>query len=202
MKHAKILSTDCISKNCIFVGEPLIYTTMHQAVETYLANEREKVLISLGLIDHYVKEYGPYGAPYVMFDKDTQQYYYNRPVAVDVTDAEFEKILQLATLRQQTAKVPTGQTANNKIESRHRLQNINNGAEKTLRVFNMVFLILGIILASLTLISGLMAPYSIARQYRIIIAIGIVLVFLYNWAIMKTFINISNNLHEINAKIE
>ena len=175
---------------------------MHQAVETYLANEREKVLISLGLIDHYVKEYGPYGAPYVMFDKDTQQYYYNRPVAVDVTDAEFEKILQLATLSKQQTKSEKSQTTHDKIESRHRLQNINNGAEKTLRVFNMVFLIIGLILASLLFISGLMAPYAVARQYRIIIAIGIVLIFLYNWAIMKTFINISNNLHEINAKIE
>ncbi len=175
---------------------------MHQAVETYLANEREKVLISLGLIDHYVKEYGPYGAPYVMFDKDTQQYYYNRPVAVDVTDAEFEKILQLATLRQQTAKVPTGQTANNKIESRHRLQNINNGAEKTLQVFNIVFIVIGLIAAAIIFISGMNTRIAAARMYGVIISIGIVLFCLYNWAIMKTFINISNNLHEINAKIE
>lgn len=175
---------------------------MHQAVETYLANEREKILISLGLIDHYVKEYGPYGAPYVLFDKETKQYYYNRPVAVDVTEAEFEKILQLATLNQRQAKSENGQASHDKINYRHRLQNINNGAEKTLRVFNIVFIAIGIIVASIILIVGMREPHANARVYSIIIAIGIVLFCLYNWAIMKTFINISNNLHEINAKIE
>ena len=173
---------------------------MHPLVEKYLDQERDKLLVSLGLIDHYEKSYGPYGHPYVNFDKDTKLYYYDRPIPVAVTDEEFAEILKLAEINKRSK--PMAPNSEDDKEKKHRaLREINNGAENTLRVFNIVFLILGILAAVFVLISGLHHWSRDVKFMSALISIGIVLVFLFNWAVMKTFINISNNLHEINAKL-
>lgn len=173
---------------------------MHPLVEKYLDQERDKLLVSLGLIDHYEKSYGPYGHPYVNFDKDTKLYYYDRPIPVAVTDEEFAEILKLAEINKRS-KPMASDNEDNKEKKRRALREINNGAENTLKVFNIVFLIIGILAAVIVLISGLHHWSRDVKFMSAFISIGIVLVFLFNWAVMKTFINISNNLHEINAKL-
>ena len=84
--------------------------------------------------------------------------------------------------------------------------NVNSTAEKTLKVFAKITLVLGIVGASLVfgLISSLGAydfgPFAliIALLVAIVVLVGAVI----TWALLKVFADISITLKEINAKIK
>lgn len=149
--------------------------------------KRDEHLISLGLIneEESVREYSEaynYGKGFVKWDAEQQKYYkYITIVPVSVSDEEYEEI-------QKVSAAPTT------IED----ETVENGAEKFLGVINGIVLAVSIIAA---VILALVAM-SEAGGALFFIGLGVLLVGLISWAIVKVMLNISNNLHEINSKLK
>ena len=163
-------------------------------LETAKAKEREAFekkrdehLISLGLIneEESVREYSEaynHGKGFVKWDAEQQKYYkYITIVPVSVSDEEYAEI-------QKVSAAPTT------IED----ETVENGAEKFLGVINGIVLVVSIIAA---VILALVAM-SEAESALFFIGLGVLLVGLISWAIVKVMLNISNNLHEINSKLK
>lgn len=80
-----------------------------------------------------------------------------------------------------------------------------NGAEKTLKVFANIILVLGILASIILLLGGIamVANYEPETGWPMIIAVLPVLFgSLVQWAFITVFCNISNNLREINRKMK
>lgn len=145
--------------------------------------ERDEFLISIGLVDDTktIRKYSPeYGYPYLEWDMSTRKYFYDSYSAVEVTDEEYKE------LKKYYGK---------KIKKTKR---INNTAEIFLAHVNAIVLIIGI-LASVILLGAMTLGKG---DYLLIASIGILIISIISWAVIKTFLNISNNLHEINSKLK
>lgn len=156
----------------------------HKEERASFEKEREELLISLGLFDEEKtsREYSDDRVyPFVNWDNETGKYYYDKKVPLAVTDEEYLEIKRIAKTKEVEEEIY-----------------INNSAERTLNGFNIAMLIICLVGAFFLFIMSCNAY----RGEGIYIAGAIVLVLLglYNWAIMKVFINISNNLHQINKK--
>lgn len=143
---------------------------------------REEHLISLGLVNENktVRVYSDYSSNlYDKWDEEAKQYYYEAPAALDVTDEEYAEILKYYPV-------------DNKVNK------INNGAEKFLEGTIAFILVLGILASFFLLI------FAFAEGINISITLPITLIIslLVYWAVIRVFLNISNNLHEINKKLK
>ena len=168
---------------------------MDEKVRGFLDKAKSEKLISMGLIKETTREYGPYGLKYSKYDQETKKYYREVPVPVDVTDEEFEKICKYAEINR-----PKHEDVDNvdaKIEDRGALK---NGAEKTLAVFNTIGIIVGIILAAVCIIVGILLDFEYSILF-VLYGLLIIIPFILFWATVKVFLNISNNLHQINSKL-
>jgi hypothetical protein len=158
---------------------------MHPKVERFLREarnkelqEREKILIELGLYED-IEVNGNDGYDYHEYDpKSISNKYYKRNI-VDISDEEYEIILK---------------------HSHSNKQNLNykNGAEQFLGVINTIILIIGIIAAIVLVFTGLIEEEIGYALY----GICVVLITTIYWAVIKVTLNISNNLHQINAKLK
>lgn len=125
--------------------------------------------------------------PYVLYDSEVKKYYYDSPTPVEVTDEEFEEIKKYAQL-------------NKKVDETEVEEELpyNNAAEKTLSTINTIML-------AIALLGGFIwffVALSNAGFMAGIPALGVMLGYLIVWATVKVYVNISNNLHEINHKLD
>lgn len=78
---------------------------------------------------------------------------------------------------------------------------LSNGAEKTLGAFNTIVLVIGLIIAVLCILVGILADFD--QKWILVLSGAVVIIpFILSWAVLKVYLNISNNLHEINAKLK
>lgn len=165
---------------------------MDDKVRAFLDEAKSKKLISLGLIEEVQKVYGPYSEKFPKYDRETKQYYYEVPIPIDVTDEEFEKICKYDAIQ---GKAPKAK----KEDAPERLA-LSNGAEKTLGAFNTIVLVIGLVIAVLCILVGILADFD--QKWILVLSGAVVIIpFILSWAVLKVYLNISNNLHEINAKL-
>lgn len=163
---------------------------MDEKVRAFLDEAKGKKLVSLGLIKEVQREYGAYSMKCSKYDPETKQYYREVQVPIDVTDEEFDKILRYSAIE-------TPKLKEEKVIERGE---VRNGAEKTLGTFNVIVLIIWLVLAGVCVIVGIVADFD---ESWIFILSGLVLIIpaILSWAALKVYLNISNNLHEINSKL-
>ena len=148
--------------------------------------KRDEHLISLGLINEeeskceYSDRYD-YTQGNILYDAKLDKYYKGVKVPLQVSDEEYEEILKFA---------PTTVAINE--------DTLNNGAEKFLGTINTIILVVSII-AAVSL--AIYAMYW-EEGALFLIGLGVLLVGLISWAIVKVMLNISNNLHKINSKLK
>lgn len=145
--------------------------------------KRDEHLISLGLVneEESVREYADnYNYVFNKWDEEAKKYYREKLVAISVTDEEYEEIIKHST-----------PTANDVVE-------LDNGAEKFLGVINIIALIVSIIT---TIVLAIIAS-SEGEGVILLAGLGVLLVGLISWAVVKVMLNISNNLHKINSKLK
>lgn len=164
---------------------------MNEQVRAYLDKAKKDKLISMGLIKEMKREYGPYGPIFSKYDKETKQYYFETPIPIDISDEEFEKLIKYEQIKT-AAPQDVVKTENAKVK---------NTAEKALNIYNTVVLVIGLIAAVICVIAGLAGGYS-ANLALAAIGIGVAITFVLSWAVIKVYVNISNNLHEINSKLK
>lgn len=164
---------------------------MDEKVRVFIDEKKNEKLISMGLIKEIKREYGPYSMKYSKYERETKQYYCEVPVPIEMTDEEFEKVCRYAEIE---VNEPPQKDANEKT-------NLKNAAEKTLGTFNTIVLIIGLLLAFICVIAGIVINIE---QSWILVLSGIIIIipFILSWAVLKVYLNISNNLHEINSKIK
>lgn len=166
---------------------------MNEQVRAFLDKAKNDKLISMGLIKEIKKEFGPYGLKYSKYDKETKGYYCDVPVAIDITDEEFEKLCKYAEMK------PSQVDEKDDVETADVV--MRNGAEKTLNTYNSIILAIYLVFAVVAVIAafalGLSEGYVLILC-AIIIVVGAVL----SWAVLKVFLNISNNLHEIKSLLK
>lgn len=168
---------------------------MDEKVRSFLDKAKSEKLIAMGLIKETIKEYGPYGLTYSKYDPETKKYYRETPpIPVDVTDEEFEKICKFAEMNHSKQQE---ENIDSKIAE---IGAINNGAERILSLCNTIGIVIGIVAAVVCVLVGLFldSEYSILF---IVYGILILIPFTLSWAALKVFLNISNNLHQINSKL-
>lgn len=164
------------------------------------AKERDATLISLGLTEGVKREYGPYGRPYVNYDREAKKYYYDRPIPVEVTDEEYAEILKYAPARQKPAKPVS---AAEKPVSKYP---VNPGAENTINAVATVLLVVGIVASVACAVFGFVAMAALgdpeAWWIGIIAGALLLLASFVQWASVKVIVNISRSLYNINASIQ
>ena len=158
-------------------------------------NERDSLLLSLGLVET-VKEFSPSGKRDVMYNKlddETGRYYRLKRVPVSVTDEEFEEIKKVVAASKKSA--PVKKTS---------FKYLDNGAEDLLKWLNIsvtallfVFIIINFLSEFLWAVKhdiydGLWACLCDSIGYTVVI--------LMSFAFINVILNISNNLHKLNAK--
>ena len=154
--------------------------------------ERDEFLISLGLTNGTKRNYSEKpGFPYSNYEPETQKYYFDSPIPVEVTDEEFEEIKKYARYhKKESIDAVQGQE-----------QPYNNAAERTLSSINTIALVLTICGCFIWFFVGLSMSEDagiIAWLPSIVIMLGGLIL----WAIVKVYVNMSNNLHEINHKLD
>ncbi len=112
------------------------------------------------------------------WDDEKQMYYYDAPVPISVTDEEYELIKMYVKQR--------GEKRADESEK-------SNGAERFLGVINTISLVVGLLCAVVMLFLGV---------EMVIAGICLAIVMFVSWAMVKVVLNISNNLHDINAKMK
>ncbi len=165
--------------------------TVQEFIQAAQAKEREEYeykrnlhLLELGLIDsekitkYYSKSQS---SVYTMWDSEKQMWYYSTPAPLDVTDEEYEEIKRLSEKKEEPLV-------------------LNNGAESFLNVMLIISLIIGIIGTLALFVIG-MTQYIGGGVY-IISAVALLIASLVNFSVGKVALNISKNLHTINAKIK
>ena len=161
--------------------------------------ERDSLLVSLGLVET-VKEYSPTGqrsSTYFKLDEETGQYYCNKKIPVEVTDEEFEEIKQVAG---QTSKSdqPSAQSSSKMY--------LDNNAERFLSVVNTISLVISCAVAFILFCMSIKqfidydAPEILFWGF--LYSALMVFVALIGYAFLKVYLNMSNNLHELNAKVK
>ena len=148
--------------------------------------QRDNYLIGLGLIAGMERRYNKErGNQYCMWDDEKKMYYYDAQIPVEVTDEEFEEI-------QKYEKFHNGKA----VSSVEEKPDINNGAEATLSAINTIFFVLALIAGFTMFVAGMGDT-----AYRGLVKLSIILILgaTISWAVVKVYVNISNNLHELNA---
>lgn len=141
--------------------------------------ERDKLLVSLGLTDGVERKYAKeWDGVYQSWDDEKQMYYYDAPVPISVTDEEYELIKMCVKQR--------GDKCADESDKR-------NGAERFLSVVNTIGLVAGLLYAVAMLFMGLRLA---------LMGVCLAIVMFISWAMVKVVLNISNNLHDINAKMK
>jgi len=150
--------------------------------------KRDALLISLGLTqpDKNSRKYNNAPIkPYDKYDPGKKMYYYETEEAIEVTDEEFEEIKKYAKYFK------------NDMASAEKMVS-ENAAESTLNTVNSLVLAIAIVMSIVLIIASI-----ITKTYGLIaVGVGVFLTYLIVWAIVKVYINISNNLHQINSKIK
>ena len=148
--------------------------------------QRDRYLIRLGLISGTERRYNKkYGDPYYTWDKKEKMYYYDAPIPVEVTDEELEEIQKYEKFQGESPSLP--------VEEK---PTIKNGAEETLSAINSIFYVLAWIAAFIMFVLGMSKGfYGLVWN-----AVQLVIYSTIAWAVVKVYVNISNNLHELNAK--
>lgn len=151
---------------------------MHPKVERFLREARNKELqerekILIELgLYEDIEVNGNDGYDYHEYDPKSISNKYYKRNIVDISDEEYEMILKHSHPNKQKL-------------------NYKNGAEQFIDVINTIILIIGIIAAIVLVYTGF-AIYGIC----------VVLITTIFWAVIKVALNISNNLHQINAKLK
>lgn len=146
--------------------------------------EREKKLIALGLFNEQKVfsepklELARY--PYSEYDAETENYYYIKRTAIDVSDAEFDEICKVAPKNEEFANYA-----------------ISLGKELSLKNWGSFFIVLGI----LDLIGGIVALGISGENWIFAVAgiSGFFVCLMFN-ALLKVIANISARIDEINKK--
>ena len=150
--------------------------------------QRDAHLMKLGLVDEekstieYSKSYSE-ALGFVKYDAEKDMYYKGVFVPVEVTDEEYEQIK-----RYTAPKVQAVADSNDEANSAEVfLANVNNSVR-------VIVIVSSILLAIFALIEG--------SWMLFLVGVLVLLGGLITTAAVKVLLNISNNLHEINAKIK
>ncbi len=147
--------------------------------------ERDAYLISLGLTSGMERKWSDnYSDLYVNWDNSKEKYYYDCPIPINVTDEEYALIKKYAPILKKSSLTDDDAQA-------------SDAAESTLNVINSIFLTVVIIGSVVLLFTAL----GFELYLNIVWALCLLIVGLCAWAFVKVYINISNNLHEINNKM-
>lgn len=150
--------------------------------------QRDAHLIKLGLVDEekstveYSESYS-LEMGFVNYDSQKDKYYKGTVVPVEVTDEEYEQI------KRYTAP---------KVKAVADSNDVANSAEVFLGVVNNIVRVV-VVVSSIAL-----AIFALSEELWIFFILGVVVLLggLIVTATTKVLLNISNNLHEINAKIK
>ena len=154
--------------------------------------QRDALLISLGLVkSEKERKFSKRRSAYFpQYDEETKQYFGEFIVAADVTDEEYQEIRRIAQKREQKSTDA----------------DMENGAESFLAVLNGIFLGIGIIAAIILLFVAIDCFNSYTTEDEgpiyLISSFVMLLVSFVSWAVTRVLLNISNNLHKINAKLK
>lgn len=153
-------------------------------------NERDELLIQLGLVEeeriYSSDSYNP-DLPHIdmTWDRKVGAYYYNKPISV--TDEEFARIKNY-----------------NQLSSEAKPKVVYNGvdgsAEKTLTSINSVMFVVCIIAACV--LFYLAWGMDSGGEMMFVASISFLIVSAIVWLLVRVIINMSNNLHNINAKLK
>ena len=161
--------------------------------------ERDELLVSLGLVEN-VKEYSPDGTKtpgYVEFDEEANNYYRVKTVPVVVTDEEFEEIKKYMK-----PNVKASPSSHQSSSRKTREVVIDNGPEKFLSALNVVWFIFCCIWAMIVFFLAVYYGGKHDVLWGLAYAICIIFGGVVLYCLFKVILNISNNLHKINAKIK
>ena len=162
------------------------------------AYDKRQKLIELGiftkgkeiLTDEYNEE-----DPGCEWDEEKGKWRSIEYIVPDVTDEEFEQILESEKIQKEDAggkssglKTPYGSDAKENKRS----------AEKFLEIFAAVSVIMAIIVVVLGIVLS-----SQSDNWTIFVGALIVAgIFMTDWAFLKVICNVSNNLHDLNEKVK
>ena len=150
--------------------------------------QRDAHLIKLGLVDEekstieYSKSYSE-ALGFVKYDAEKDMYYKGVFVPVEVTDEEYEQIKRYTAPKVQTVADSDDEANSAEVF----LANVNN-------IVRVIVIVSSILLAIFALIEG--------SWMLFLVGVLVLLGGLITTAAVKVLLNISNNLHEINAKIK
>lgn len=178
---------------------------MEQIVKEYLEKaqskerqifekERDDLLVKLGLTKDVVREYTElnyYSVDYPNWDPEKRKYYSEKPIPVEVSDEEYEEIKKYAKLS--LPKEDVVEIFKDDV--------LDNGAESFLGGVNAVMLVVSIIVA-IALFFSYLSEIGDGGGYIILGAILLILLSVISFYSVKVILNMSNNLHKINAKLK
>lgn len=153
-------------------------------------DERDAFLISLELIEGTRREYGKHSVKYNSYDKAEKQWYYDRPIPIEVSDDEYEQIKALAPY------VKSKSSADDKDYYDY----LTDNAENKLSVINALVLILFVVGGIISII-GACQGYK-ADVTLIVMGITTILFSALIWAFIRVFLVISMNVNHIRKRIK
>ncbi len=160
-----------------------------------LRNEKDQILVSIGLCEKekvYSEDSRHITNDYPYWDNEKKQYYGYKKTPVEVSDEEYNEILEYITCKENSEP------------------HENNTAESTIKTVATIILIFGIISSILCFFT--LSFQKLPREHYsftedtvfnpsgLVIAITVLLTSIATWAIMKVLANISITLKKIDSK--
>ena len=169
--------------------------------------QREEHLISLGLVDEE-REYNKVRTgKYRYWDNEKKMYFCDRQKPIEVTDEEYELICKYAPYEESSM-----QKTSNSNTKKYGMMPSGNGAENFLGVAITIACVLG---GVVVLVSAILELYALSQLdlpadsgmgsggvfvtlLTLVIALIAIAIF---YCFVRVFLNMSNNLHNINARV-
>ena len=157
--------------------------------------DKDKILIENGLFTEervYMENRG-WGEAF--YDQEKKQYYKSTKKAVEVSDEEYARILEIINKKKQAKETKHEEKPTKKPVH---LEDVYPKAEKIMHLIIKINLIVTILSAVVIIIGGLVINDGFASFGAALgIAIVVVIVGILVWASSMVIINISNNLHNL-----
>lgn len=157
--------------------------------------DKDKILIENGLFTEervYMENRG-WGEAF--YDQEKKQYYKSTKKAVEVSDEEYARILEIINKKKQAKETKHEEKPTKKPVH---LEDVYPKAEKIMHLIIKINLIVTILSAIVIIIGGLVINDGFASFGAALgIAIVVVIVGILVWASSMVIINISNNLHNL-----
>lgn len=201
---------DAKVKSYIDAGKNIVKQKAENEEQSRIYNKRQK-LIDLGLFETgrivYTDEYN-YNDPNCEWDGERSQWKSTEIIVPDVTDEEFEQILESERIQKETSSFKT--SISNKSAAIHKDKEVeketvykyavNPSAESMINVIASIVLVLGILIGVVCIIAAiaLFNDYETESGWTLLcIGVGAFILFFITWAFIKVLVNISRNMYNI-----